>query len=108
MVWPAGEVRTPRFSRQARIQAGFLLRLVQAGQTLGLPHARPMSSVGRHCYELRIDDERQSWRIVYRADPDAIVILEVFRKKSRRTPQTVLDACRERLRRYEDARAGAG
>jgi phage-related protein len=39
-----------------------------------------MPSIGRHCHELRIPDTDKSWRIIYRIDEDAIVIIEVFNK----------------------------
>jgi phage-related protein len=60
-----------------------------------------MPSTGRRCHELRINDERSTWRIVYRADEDAIVILEVFSKKTQQTPKTVIDACKRRLKEYD-------
>ena len=47
-----------------------------------------------------------TWRLVYRIDPDAIVIAEVFKKKTPTTPKAVIDACRRRLSDY-DALAGA-
>jgi hypothetical protein len=47
LVWPAGEVKTPPFTQGARIEAGFLLRRLQKGERLGMPHARSMPSVGR-------------------------------------------------------------
>jgi len=62
-----------------------------------------MPSVGPRCHELRIDDAGVSWRIVYRVEPDAVVILEVFSKKTRKTPNTVIEACKRRLREYENA-----
>jgi phage-related protein len=62
-----------------------------------------MPSIGPRCHELRINDAEASWRIVYRIDPDAIVILEVFSKKSRETPRAVIEACKRRLREYENA-----
>ncbi len=77
-----------------------LLRRLQRGESLGLPHSRPMPALGRRCHELRIVDERATWRIVYRVDDDAIVIAEVFSKKTQATPRFVLDACRRRLRAY--------
>jgi len=46
-------------------------------------------------------DERATRRIVYRVDDDAIVIAEVFSKKTPATPRFVLDACRRRLRAYD-------
>jgi phage-related protein len=70
---------------------------------LGLPHSRPLPSIGPQCHELRINDERTTWRIVYRIDSDAIVILEVFSKKSRTTLKAVIDACKKRLRDYDNA-----
>ncbi|MDE2089230.1 MAG: type II toxin-antitoxin system RelE/ParE family toxin, partial [Gammaproteobacteria bacterium] len=74
LVWPHGEVKTPPFSQTARIEAGLLLRRLQAGENLGLPHSRPMPSIGPGCHELRINDRGVTWRIVYRVDSDAIVI----------------------------------
>lgn len=103
MVWLHGEVRTPPFSAAARKEAGGLLGLLQRGELIGLPASRPMPSIGARCHELRINDEGGSWRIIYRVDKDAIVILEVFSKKTRTTPKRVIEACKERIMRYERA-----
>jgi phage-related protein len=83
------------------MEAGFLLRCLQEGGGLGLPVSRPMPSIGRRCHELRVRDEGHNWRIVHRVDPDAIVILEVFDKKTTETPRHVVEACQDRLRRYD-------
>ncbi len=101
LVWLKGEVKTPPFSAEARIEAGYLLRLVQRGDMLTLPHSRPMPAVGPRCHELRINDAAGTFRILYRADPDAVVILEVFSKKTPRTPGTVIEACKRRIRDYD-------
>lgn len=101
LVWMHGEVRTPPFSRHARLHAGFLLRLLQRGEMLTMPHSRPMPSVGKRCHELRIPDDKISWRIIYRIDADAIVIAEVFSKKAGKTPKSVIKICRARLREYD-------
>ena len=101
IVWLRGEVKTPPFSQEARIEAGYLLRLLQRGETLGLPHSRPMPAIGPRCHELRINDAAATFRIMYRTDPDAVVILEVFNKKTPRTPGPVIDACKRRLRKYD-------
>src|SRR5699024_541768 len=95
-----GEVNTPPFSAEARMEAGFLLRRLQQGKNIELPHSRPMPSIGKTCHELRINDKNKTWRIVYYIDEDAIVILEVFAKKSQKTPQKVIDTCKQRLARY--------
>jgi phage-related protein len=101
LVWLHGKVKTPPFSLSARIEAGFLLRQLQQGECLGLPHSRPMPSIGSHCHELRIRDDDKTWRIVYRIDEDAIVIVEVFGKTTRTTPRTVIEVCQKRLARYD-------
>jgi phage-related protein len=101
LVWLHGVVKTPPFSREARLETGFLLRRLQHGETLGLPQSRPMPNIGGRCHELRIVDERASWRIVYRVDVDAIIILEVFRKQSQQTPKAVIEACRRRIQDYD-------
>jgi phage-related protein len=103
LVWLEGEIKTPPFSQTARLEAGYLLRRLQGGATLGMPHSRPLPSIGPHCHELRINDERTTWRIIYRIDSDAIIILEVFSKKGRRTPKAIIDVCKRRLKEYDNA-----
>jgi phage-related protein len=101
LVWMHGQVKTPPFSKLARLQAGFLLRLLQRGENIAMPHSRPMPSIGRRCHELRIPDDKLGWRIVYRIDEDAIVIAEIFSKKTGKTPKSVIDTCKTRLREYD-------
>lgn len=96
-----GEIKTPPMSRAARVEAGYLLRQLQEGVLLSLPHSRPMPSIGQRCHELRIQDEQTTWRIIYRNDADAIVILEVFAKKTGKTPRQVIETCRRRLQLYD-------
>src|SRR5512137_1650239 len=82
LVWLHGEIRSPPFSTEARVEAGELLRRLQRREALALPHSRPMPVVGPACHELRV------------------VILAVFAKKTRRTPVRQIEASRDRLRRY--------
>ena len=101
MVWLENEVKSRPFSVAARKEAGLLLRRLQRGGKLNLPHSRPMATIGRRCHELRIPDENTTWRIVYRIDRDAIVIWEVFAKKGRTTPMHVVDTCKKRVKAYD-------
>jgi phage-related protein len=101
LVWLHGEVKTPPFSKEARIEAGYLLRRLQRGESLGMPHSRPMPTIGPRCHELRITDEGKIWRIPYRIDTDAIIILEVFGKTTNKTPKGVIEVCKRRLRGYD-------
>lgn len=101
LVWLHGEVKTPPFSAEARLEAGVLLRRLQRGESLSIPHSRPMPTIGPRCHELRIVDEGRTWRVVYRADPVAIVIAEFFSKKTPQTPKHVIQTCKRRLLQYE-------
>jgi phage-related protein len=103
LAWLHGEVKTPPFSKPARIEVGYLLRQLQQGHRISMPHSRAMPDIGPRCHELRIDDEKETWRIVYRIDDDAIIILDVFSKKTARTPKRIIDVCQKRLRYYDNA-----
>ncbi|MDD2711149.1 MAG: type II toxin-antitoxin system RelE/ParE family toxin [Verrucomicrobiae bacterium] len=99
--WLHGEIKTPPMSTAARREMGMLLRELQEGEMPAMPHSRPMSCIGIHCHELRVNDENKTWRLIYRIDPDAIVILEVFEKKTRQTPRAMIENCRRRIKFYE-------
>ena len=110
LVWLRGEVKTPPFGPDARVEAGFLLRRLQRGDGLGMPHSRPMPDIGPRCHELRIVDGSVNWRIMYHIAPDAIVILDVFPKKTAATPNSVIAECRKRLAEFQrvvDGQKGA-
>jgi phage-related protein len=103
LVWLHGEVKTPPFSAAARLEAGVLLRRLQRGEKLEMPQSRPLPRLGPRCHELRIQDEQATWRLVYRVDADAIVIVDVFSKKTQATPREVMEVCLRRLRAYDQA-----
>lgn len=107
VAWLSGEVKTPPFTAAGRQEAGTLLRRLQEGEVLGMPEARPMPSVGPRCGELRVRDEGHNWRIMYRADPDAVLVLAVFPKKTRKTPDKVIDDCKRRLAAYDAVKKAA-
>ena len=104
LVWLRGEIKTPPFSAEARLEAGVLLRRVQSGETLSMPFSRRMPGIGPRCHELRVKDPRIDWRIMYRVDADAVIILDVFAKTTRKIPGRLLADCRRRIRTYEDAK----
>jgi len=102
--WQIGTLQTPPVGRAARVRVGVLLRRLQRGETLGLPHSRPMPSIGPRVHELRVNDGERgvAWRILYRTDEDAIIVVHWFEKKTAQTPGQVLALCRARLREYDD------
>ena len=108
LVWLRGEIKTPPFGPDARVEAGAFLRRLQHGELLGLPQSRPMPDIGPGCHELRIVDADVNWRIMYHIATDAIVILDVFRKKTVTTPKSVIEACQRRLTAFQRLAHGKG
>jgi phage-related protein len=97
----SGEIKTPPVSQEARREIGFLIRKLQLGLRLEMPHSRPMPSIGRRCHELRVNDEGQTWRVIYRTDADAILVVGLFSKKTSKTPKQVIDQAKRLLREYD-------
>jgi phage-related protein len=100
--WLHGEIKTPPFTDEGRKEAGDLLRLLQEGEQLGMPQAEPLPVLGPRCGALRVRDKQHNWRIVYRVDADAVLVLEVYAKKTRKIPLEVMDRCKKRLKEYDE------
>ena len=96
VLWVHGCISSPPFSLAARREAGYQLCRLQLGELLSMPESRPMPSVGPRCHELRIRDGQNSWRVMYRLDADAVLVLDVFAKTTRTTPPHIVRACRQR------------
>jgi phage-related protein len=46
------------------------------------------------------------WRIVYRIDTDAVLILDIFSKKTQSTPNDVIENSQRRIKLYARATGG--
>ena len=103
LVWLHGEVKTPPFTPEGRQEAGMLLRLLQEDERLGMPQSEPLTDVCSRCGALRVRDAEHNWRIMYRVDADAVLVLEVYAKKSRKIPKAVIDRYKRRLKEYDAA-----
>ncbi len=97
----SNEIKTPPISHVARREIGFLIRKLQQGLRLEMPQSRPMPTAGRRCHELRVNDRDQTWRVIYRTDPDAILVVAVFSKKTSKTPDRVINQSKRMLREYD-------
>lgn len=101
--WLVETPRTPPFSETVRRLAGYLLARLQDGETIGMPHSRPIPAVAPRLHELRLrDPEAQAtWRIIYRADADRVVVVHIYDKDDNRMPTRVQRVCRDRVRDYD-------
>jgi phage-related protein/predicted XRE-type DNA-binding protein len=85
------------FPEEIRAELGIELQLLQWGDE---PRSyRPMPSIGSGVYELRQQDERSWYRIVYLARIDDVIhVLHCFEKKSAKTPRSDVRLARARLK----------
>jgi DNA-binding XRE family transcriptional regulator len=62
-----------------------------------------MPVLGPRRHDLRIHDSEtgSTWRVVYRADADEIVVVDVFAKKTQATPKQAIALCKQRLRDWD-------
>jgi len=85
------------FPVAAKENLGFQLRLLQKGEQP--TDYRPMTTVGPGVFELRDQDERAWYRVIYLSRiRDVIHILHCFEKKSRETPLREIEKARQRLK----------
>ncbi|MFZ3090068.1 MAG: type II toxin-antitoxin system RelE/ParE family toxin [Nitrospirota bacterium] len=84
------------FPDEARKAAGFELYSVQCG--LEPNDWKPMTGIGRGVKEIRIQVLGE-WRIIYVAKfDDAVYVLHLFQKKSRKTNQHDVEIARRRYK----------
>jgi phage-related protein len=85
------------FPEEVRENFGFELWQLQQGQR---PRDfRPLSSIGPGVFELRDQDARSWYRVVYLSRiEDVIYVLHCFEKKSREMPKNDFEKARQRLK----------
>jgi phage-related protein len=85
------------FPGSVKRNLGFDLRLLQ--QCEQRTDYRPMSSIGPGVFELRDQDERAWYRVIYLSRVrNTIYVLHCFEKRSRETPMKEIRTARRRLK----------
>jgi phage-related protein len=85
------------FPDAPKYNLGFDLRLLQQGQQP--TDYRPMSSVGPGVFELRDQDERAWYRVIYLSRVRGVIhVLHCFEKRSCETPMKEINTARQRLK----------
>jgi phage-related protein len=86
-----------RFPQKVMHNLGFDLWRLQLGERPS--DYRPLSSVGPGVFELRDQDERAWYRVVYLSRiADVIYVLHCFEKKSREMPRRDFEKAKRRLK----------
>lgn len=86
-----------KFAKSIRITIGAELYLLQIGeQPL---HCRPMASVGRGVWEIRVRDGKGAFRVFYVVRRrDGIHVLHVFQKTTKKTAKSDIDIGKSRFK----------
>ena len=85
------------FPSTARSEAGYQLDRVQHGQEPS--DFKPMPTIGKGVWEIRITDEAGQFRVIYIAKlKDAVYVLHCFQKKTQKTSAKDLELSTKRLR----------
>ena len=72
---------------ETRFEVIALLRRMESGEILPMPHSRSLSSIAHGLYELRVRDSEGQVRIFYYTKiKDSIFLVHALRKKSRTIP----------------------
>lgn len=84
-------------------EIGSLIMILQSGHNLGEPQSKPMKSIHKNAYELRVKDKSGQFRVIYvLALKDQIIISHAFAKKTQKTPKKEIDLSIKRLKEILD------
>ncbi len=85
------------FPEDVRQNLGFQLWQLQQGERPS--EYRPLSSIGTGVFELRDQDERAWYRVVYLSRVNEVIhVLHCFEKKSREMPRKEFEKTKQRLK----------
>jgi phage-related protein len=89
------------FPEEARREAGYQIDRVQKGSKPN--DFKPMATVGKSVYEIRVRDQSGAFRVIYLAKFEKYVyVLHCFQKKTERTAKRDIDLAKSRLRELEE------
>ena len=84
------------FPDEVKQNLGFQLRRLQRGEEP--TDYRPVPSIGQGVFELRDEDERSWYRVIYLSQIHNVIhVLHCFEKKGRETPKNDISTARRRL-----------
>lgn len=96
--WLGDSLRQIReFPEEPKRECGYQLERVQVGKDPA--DWKPMPSVGLGVNEIRVHQDGGAFRVIYVAKfSEAIYVLHVFQKKTRKTPKPDIDIARQRFK----------
>ncbi len=99
VVVPACEHEIAALPDEVRGDLADALARLDAGLMLSMPLSRPMPTVGRGVYELRLKNRSGQYRVIHALVRRGTVhVLHAFKKTTQSTPQRNIEVARKRLK----------
>ena len=104
VVWHPKALGTVKgFPDEVRKELGYLIYRIQQGDSLGLPHSRPMRAVASGVSELRVRGPDGAYRAFYfLKSAKGILVFHAFKKKSQQTPDYEIEQGTKQLEELLD------
>ena len=88
---------------ETKREIGVWLMLIQSGRKLSEPQSKPMKSINKNAFELRIKDKKGIYRVIYVLSiGDKVFIPHAFMKKTQKTPKKEIELSIKRLQELID------
>ena len=100
VVWSPNALDAARkFPSGVKKEIGDLILWLQFGETLAMPHSRPMPGIGGGCRELRVRGEDGIYRVFYFLKvKDKILVFHAFQKKTQKTLKREIEKGKKKLK----------
>jgi len=96
---PRAREKLKSYSKEIKKKIGDLILELQEGKMLSMPHSKPMPSIAKGAYELRVKNDNNIYRVFYYIKiKDKILVFHIFNKKAKRTPNKEINSGKERLK----------
>lgn len=101
VVWLCDKPESPPLSSSAQDEAGWLIRQLQQGET-NLPESKKVKTTSFFRIRFEDDEKNTSWRIYYRVDEDAVIVIDICAKNTQQIPKHVMARLIKRLKAYDE------
>jgi phage-related protein len=91
-----------QLGQEARSEILTLLRRLESGESLNMPHSRSLASIAKGLFELRVRDANGNVRVFYYTKiKSTIYIIHALRKKTRIIPENDRQLILKRIREID-------
>jgi phage-related protein len=103
LIWNKhAKIFVQKLNTQTKKEIGTLLRVLQLRTSLGEPQSKPIKTIHKKAFELRIKDKSGIYRVIYiLIDKNTIFIPHAYTKKTAKTPKHEISIAKKRTREFK-------